>query len=332
MLINKPSLIVTLSAALLASLFLTSCGSTIPYKPSVLPSLLAFSSDRDKTVHVYTCNPDGSEVKSTNADVQTFDGLPWWSPDGTRLIFTSSQSDDYEVWSMNADGSDRRKLTETKGWDGLARYSPDGSKIVFAVERHDAAADLYYEIFAMNSNGTEALQLTDTRTWEQHEGHDDPGHGHAHGKILWNSVPTWSPDGLKILFSTNRGGEGTSPILHTMNPDGSNQQKFGFPLSIDGTEPDWSPVTNKIVFTRGSAAKGEIWVMDAGSPLPTLTAKKILADIDNNRSPAWSPDGKQIVFVSDKYGNDDIFVMDADGNNIKRITYEKANDRHPAWR
>ena len=326
MIIRKSALIALFSAILLSSLLLPSCSSSaIPYKPSGLPGLLAYSSDRANTVHIYTAKTDGSEEKSTSEDVQTFDGLPWWSPDGAKLVFTSSQSDDYEVWIMNADGSGRKRLTEMKGWDGLARWAPDGARITFVAERRDAANQPYYEIFIMDADGANLKQLTDTASWSSPAGQPEY-------ILKWNSVQTWFPDGTRILFSTNLEGEGTSPILYTMNPDGSDQKPFGFPLRMEGTEPDWSPVTNKIVFTRGNAAKGEIWIMDGGSPFPTLTAKKILADTDNNRSPAWSPDGKQIAFVSDKYGTDDIFVMDADGSNIKRITYDKANDRHPTWR
>jgi Tol biopolymer transport system component len=233
---------------------------------------------------------------------------------------------------MNADGSDRRKLSEGRGWDGLARYSPDGSRIVFTGGRTGQAGSDYYEIFVMKSNGTDIVQITDTTAWEQ-SASAGPAQGHSDEvKVPWNSVPAWSPDGSMILFATNRSSEGTVPVLYSMNPDGSDQRPFGFPFSIEGTEPDWSPVTNQIVFSRGSAAKGEIWVMDGGSPFPTFTARKILANIDNNHSPSWSPDGKQIVFVSDKYGTDKIFIMNADGSDIKRVTYEKSNDRYPTWR
>lgn len=312
-----------MSLIVLSLLSFSSCnGTSGNYKPSGLPSLLAFSSDRDKTVHVYTIKPDGTDMRSTSSDNQTFDGLPMWSPDGKSIAFTSNQADDYEIWTMDEDGNNHKRLTHMAEWDGLPRWSPDGSKIVFVGERHDSAGFDSFEIFLMNPDGSDVKQIIDSETWGPHPEEDT---------IRWNSVPTWSPDGSKILFSSNR-GDATLPLLYTMNPDGSDQKKFGLFFDVDGTDPDWSAVTNKIVFVRGSAAKGDIWVMDAGSPIPGLTAKKITDNIDSNRSPVWSPDGKQIAFVSDKYGNDDIFIMNADGTNVRRVTYDKANDRHPTWR
>jgi TolB protein len=307
-------------------LFAAACsGPAGVYKPSGLPGLLAFSSDRDSTVHVYTIKPDGTDTRYTSSDNQTLDGLPWWTPDGSRILFTSDQSNDNEIWSMNANGSDRKQISHRPGWDGLARMSPDGSKIVFVSETITAKEGHGYSIFTIRSDGSEIKKLT--------------GSDNNTGKALseseraaWNSTPTWSPDSSKILFSTNREMVATSPVLYIMNADGSGQQKFGFIAAMDGTEPDWSPVTNKIVFVRGSAAKGEIWVMDGGSPFPGWTAKKITDNADNNHSPVWSPDGTQIAFVSDTYGNENIFIMNADGTNVRRVTYEKSNDRHPTLR
>jgi len=316
----KISAPVTLACTIgLLAVLMNSCAPVAPVTTSSGPGLLAFSSDRDNTVHIYTIKPDGTDVKSTSNDAQTLDGSPSWSYDGSRIVFGSNASDDYEIWSMKADGSDRIKLTDRTGLDTAPRFSPDGTKVVFVGEYDEATKDnekKTYEIMTVNTDGTNTLRLTTS-----------PKNGTG-----WNSVPAWSPDGSRIIFSTNREGNTSVPVLYTMRPDGSNAQRFGFPFSIDGTEPDWSPVTNKIVFVRGSAAKGDIWVMDAGFPFPGFTAKKLTDNKDNNHSPAWSPDGKQIAFVSDTYGYDNIFIMNADGTNLHRVTYDKYNDRHPSWR
>jgi len=321
-----------LLALALSSLFACT-GPATSYKPSGLPGLVAFSSDRDKNVHIYTINPDGTDVRSTSGDNNTIDGLPRWSPDGSRIVFSSNQSGNYQIWTMNADGSDRKKLTNLKGRSALPRWSPDGSKIVFTSEVRDAEGLNDLEIFVMNADGGGVQQLTDSTTWKTQEVSAPTGDGHSHNdRVGWNSVPTWSPDGSKILFASNRDVDSINPILYTMNADGSDQKKFGLIVTVDGSEPDWSPVTNKIVCVRGSAAKGDIWVMDASSPFPMLTARKITENIDDNRNPVWSPDSKQIAFVSDANGNKDIYTVNADGTNIRRLTYGKSNNIKPAWR
>lgn len=326
-------LCLTMLLTLSASSFFACAGPATDYKPSGVASLIAFTTDRDQLPHIYTINPDGTDLRSISSENQTSDALPGWSPDGSRMAFSSSRSGDYEIWVMNADGSDRKKLTNRKSWDGLPRWSPDGKRIVFTGEIRDENSLPNFEIFSINSDGSDLRQLTDTMSLPKHEesASEEAGHSHHHN-TAWNSVPTWSPDGSLILFSSNRDGEGVSPILYTMNPDGSNQKKFGLLIDADGSDPDWSPVTNKIVWTRGTAAKGDIWVMDASSPFPMLTARKITDNIDDNRHPVWSPDGTQIAFVSDTNGNIDIYVMNADGSNIRRLTYGTSNNVNPSWR
>jgi TolB protein len=326
---SKPVIIACLTSLVaLSSLFLVSCfRPAANYKPSGLPSLIAFASNRDITPHIFTVKPDGSDVRATSDDNYTTDGLPAWSPDGKKIAFTSDQSDKYEIWTMNEDGSGRNKVTSSPEWDGMPSWSPDGSKIAFVSEVHKGS-ETSYEIFVINADGSGMKQLTDSSTWNT--GSNTPDEDE---RVGWNSAPTWSPDSSKILFASNRDITSTSPILYIMNADGTDQKKFGLFFGVDGTAPNWSPVTNQIVLVRGSAAKGDIWVMDGSSPFPLLTAKKLTTNLDNNSGPVWSPDGRQIAYVSNTYGKDNIFVMNADGTGVRRLTYSQSNnDRNPTWR
>src|SRR5690606_3487509 len=64
-------------------------------------------------------------------DEPGYDAEATISPDGSRIIFTSTRSGDLDLWVMDADGSNPRQLTDTLGYEGGAFYSADGSKIVF---------------------------------------------------------------------------------------------------------------------------------------------------------------------------------------------------------
>ncbi len=232
---SKPVIIACLiSLVILSSLFLVSCFKpAASYKPSQLPSLIAFASDRDKIPHIFTIKPDGSDVRATSDDNSTTDGLPVWSPDGKKIAFASDQSDDYEISTMNEDGSGRTKVSNRFGWDGLPRWSPDGSKIAFVSELHHGA-ETSYEIFVINADGSGMKQLTDSTTWNS--GSNASGENERLG---WNSAPTWSPDSSKILFASNRNSSSISPILYTMNADGTDQKKFGLLFDVDGTDANW---------------------------------------------------------------------------------------------
>jgi len=328
----KPFILACLAGMLAAAALLSAaCSGATAYRPSGLPERIAFASDRDKSVHIYTIKPDGADIQATSSDNRTTDMLPAWSPNGAKIAFSSNQSGKYEIWEMNSDGSGRTRLTDLKTRSSMPRWSPDGSRIVFSGQVINSEGIAYVEIFVMNSDGSGLQQITDSTAFAEQAGNAGAS-THAEERSYWNSVPAWSPDGSKILFGSNRGGDGITPVLYTMNADGSVQAKLGLFSDVDGTQPDWSPATGKIVCVRGSVAKGDIWVMDGGSPFPLLTAKKLTDNIDNNSSPVWSPDGRQIAFFSDTDGNKDIYIMNADGTNLRRLTYEKSSEGFPSWR
>ena len=325
----KPFIFTCLAVIMAAGgLLSASCSAAINYKPSGLPERIAFTSNIDKAVHICTVKPEGTDLKVTSSDNGTTDGLPCWSPDGAKIAFASNQSGIYQIWTMDADGSGRKRLTDLKAPCTMPKWSPDGSKIAFISQVMSTEGIACIEIFVMNSDGSGLQQLTYIP--------DRPaqaGQGAAPDETAdWNSVPAWSPDGSKIIFASNRDGNPVTPILYTMNADGSGQKKLGLFAEVDGADPDWSEANNKIVFTRGTAAKRDIWVMDGGSPFPLLTAKKLTDNIDDNTSPAWSPDGKQIAFNSDSNNNPNVFIMNADGSNVHRLTQDKSATGFPAWR
>jgi Tol biopolymer transport system component len=319
------------------SFIFSSCTAKSISEKSGFPDLIAFSTNDNNIVHIFTINPDGTNRLPTSVDKMTRDWYPDLSADGKQIAFSSGESGDYEIWTMNADGSNRKKITSRQGLDTLPRWSPDDTKIVFtSTFREEGTYHLSYEICMVDSDGSNFVRLThgthtfqcDTKTEHKGESHCSCGEE----GVAWNNVPTWSPDGSKILFASNEEGDPEKASLYTMNIDGTNRKKLGLIAGIEGSQPDWSPVTNKIVFTRKTADKNEIWLIDAGSPFPEWTAKKLTYNNYNNQNAVWSPDGKQIAFMSDQYGIDNMFIMDADGNNLHRLTNSTVEEIHPTWR
>src|SRR6185295_7840670 len=96
---------------------------------------------------IYIMNLDNSEVtRLTNNSV--YDGEPAWSPDGTKIAFTSTRDGNSDIYVMNADGSEQTRLTHASANDGEATWSPDGTRIAFAsVEAENAENS---DIFIIN--------------------------------------------------------------------------------------------------------------------------------------------------------------------------------------
>ncbi len=139
---------------------------------------------------------------------------------------------------------------------------------------------------------------------------------------------TWSPDGKKILFASNRSGLNQ---LYTVNLQGKQLSQITNLPAIRGRS-DWSPDGKLIVTYSGEAWKREVYIMNAdGSNVRQLTPTG-----GNSQGPAFSPDGKWVVFTAyfDHYGDEngcEIYVIRVDGTDLRRLTNNDYCDYQPRW-
>jgi TolB protein len=134
----------------------------------------------------------------------------------------------------------------------------------------------------------------------------------ADSPITRDGSPAWSPDGSRIVFYSERDGNGE---IYTMNADGSAVRRLTHHPADEGY-PSWSPDGRTILFDSDRDGGFDIYAMDAdGSNVRRLTthpARDVAA--------SWSPDGLEIAFMSDRDGGFDVYVMNADGSEQTRLT------------
>jgi len=253
---------------------------------------------------------------------------PSWSPDGTRLVFSSAPAprggSPSEIYIMDVQGGNRIRLTNNSAYDEEPTWSPKGDRIAFVSNR-----DGTHAIYTMHPDGTNVVRLVegDIPAWSP--GGEKIAFCGRDGKwadifvweqgqvtrLTWNIYddlfPSWSPDGRQIVFSSMRedtNGDGSinykdATHLYIMNADGSEQR----PLT-DGPDdyyrPAMSPNGRWIVFYHSSGQDYGVKLLDIRTgQVQTLLKRTSCYDF------AWSPDSKRIAFavVGDA---SDIYVMD----------------------
>jgi hypothetical protein len=261
---------------------------------------LAYALEANGRTEVHVTRSDGTEdqiVYSERAPGTYAVFSATFSPDGSKIVFDAGTEDGYDIFVMDADGSDVQRITRT-GSDYNPSWSPDGSQIVFT--RQEAASES--DIFLMDADGSDVRRLT-----------DDDG-------SFTNLDPAFSPDGTMITYEAAKNG-GVGPIV-VMNADGTEARTFvrgavlGFswqPIPEGGTvAPSPSP-------TGGTGPSGSGRSVDLGLGFPVCNVSSIDAAF-------VAPDVNSTVFVATRRGDaggcpqpDEAFnviALDADGDRI----------------
>jgi Tol biopolymer transport system component len=255
---------------------------------------------------------------------------PRFSPDGSRIVFSSNRDGLYDIWLMNVDGSGLTNLTKGfeinmvgAGWPYEARdpyFSPDGTKIIYSsneevyVPNGTEFANCFEDIWIMDTDGSNRKNLT--KYAKMHLNPDETSHAR-------DFCPVFTPDGRHIVFAAYRvenAPQAEWTALWIMDADGTNQSPLIDPI-YGGYSPCISPDGTKIAFTTqyDAGSSSNVWIVDIdGSNIKNLTnhprtgygEKRI-----NVFDPCFSPDGSKIIYNHFEGNRCDIWIMDADGSN-----------------
>ncbi len=323
----RPYRLVTIATLFLLALVAPACGGGRATRALIVYEA---KSAADKSTNVWTIDAATGASKQLTFGT-SFDGNPGWSPDHTRIIFSSDRDNDAgkdDLYVMNADGSAVRRLTSTKDvTEWSAKFSPDGKRVAYVA----VATDGYY------------LALMDP---------DGANQRHVAGPYRFAEFPAWRRNGPdEVFFSAIEQDRSDADIY---SYDIATQQVS---VRISTSAADVCPhVTyDGKTLSYASVAPGDenkdnidLFAHDLSSDDTTGASDTRLTDepgTDDYGNP--SPDDKLMVFISTREepaeiyesdrnapaaGNTELYLMDRDGKNQRPLTdTPDSRENVPDW-
>ncbi len=269
--------------------------------PESLPGQLAFASNRAGNWEIYTQRPGQPATAVRRTDHGADDLYPAWSPDGSRLAFTSRRDGNAEVYVLTLADGRLERITRQPSEEWAPAWSPDGRLLAYQTDRHGRS-----DIYVSAADGGNEVRLTSV------EGNHE--------------APHWSPDGRQIVFDSDLDvGEAVhaSINLYFMNADGSNPRRF---VSY-AESPAWSPDGKTIAF---AARRGGHWQVITINTDGTAY-RQVTTGAYDARYAAWSPDGRWLAFAGNETGHWELYGVAVAGGKPLRLTFGATDNSYPAW-
>ncbi|HEX5014962.1 MAG TPA: hypothetical protein VFV72_12480 [Candidatus Limnocylindrales bacterium] len=275
---------------------------------------------------IWLMDPDGGrQTRLVEAAANVAAQLPAWSPDGTQVAYArlvgpldKPELEDYDIWVVNADGSDPHAVATGPGWQWLPRWSPDGAWIAYTDEAPGGPWISSGPVGPAVGQGPQgpvfpqanAAGIPEAELWRVPAGGGSPEQITAVAGD--DRSGSWSPDGNRLVFDSTRDG---NTELYAIDADGSDTVRLTDDPGGDWAAC-WSPDGDQIAFTSDRTGTAQIWLMAAdGSGATQLTNDPIGA-----LWPAWSPDGSRILFTGWSTGQQQAWSMASDGTDLVNLS------------
>ena len=263
----------------------------------------------------------------------------------TQVAFLGQENSSKEVYLVDFDGYNLKKLTDDNTVTLSPAWSPDGKWIIYTsyaahnpdlimINTSGENRQTLHRLPGLNAapawspdmqkialvlsrdQNSEIYLLKKSRSLERLTRH-----------FNIDTSPTWSPDGKKIAFTSDRSGAG-APQIYIMDAekgDGDKVTRISFGSSYNDN-PSWSPDGDKIAYTSRVGKKFQIRVYD----LNAHKSQVVTTGSGSSEQPSWSPDGRFVIYRKRENNRFNIFIQRLGSDQIRQLTFS-GSSHSPAW-
>jgi Tol biopolymer transport system component len=280
---------------------------------------IAYQTDRSGSDGIWLIHPDGTDDHPIAGDVQEQQLLPNWSPDGSRIVFTTRGGKTEPLFEYDLATEETRQLfdcTDPCGGDDEPAYSPDGTEVAFI---------RYLRPLVTSPSGD--IVPSDCSIWigEVATGEVRQVTSNTHPPCDREILPRWSPDGRRLTYwrELAKGGSLVGTSLYVIDADGAHERRLTEP-SMFAAEPDWSPDGRWIVFSTHARSEFECCeVSDLFRMHPDGSGVEQLTDFGDAEhragQPRYTPDGDWIIFTYKTETGLSLWALPAEGGDPVEI-------------
>ena len=257
--------------------------------PGFFSGKLAFVGDRSGHNEIYTTDLLFTRVRQITQD-QSHSILPHWSPDGSRINYTSYYRNGFpDIYTIDLATLQRNTMVSFRGTNTGGEYNLRGTEVALVLSGIGNT-----EIYIGNSLGRNLRRITHSPAVE--------------------SDPTWSPNGDRIAFTSNRLGK---PQLFEASARGTNVRRIPTNISGNCTEPSWNPRNvNILAFTAAVGKEFEIALFDFNK----RQSRWLTRGVGDAIEPCWTQDGRHLVYTARSKNSRRLILIDTETGKMCRLS------------
>ncbi len=273
----------------------------------ILYSVQASPQDTKWRSEIWECDFDGKNIRQVTKE-ESYSITPVLIPSGNGFLYVCYKTGQPKIYRAGLKSRTGERILDIRGNQMLPAISPKRDKMAFICDA-SGRADLFVQL--LGADGT--LQGKPSQLFSY------PG--------STQGSPTFSPDGLKIAFVSDKDGSPRIYLISSTPGVGRAQPVLLTKINRENTCPSWSPDGTKLAYSAKSNGVRQIWIYD----FAMREERELTSGPGNKENPVWAPDSLHIVFNSTDPSSSELYIVNLNQSETIKISQGPGKKHYPTW-